>query len=260
MSQRWVVLAAAVALTGAIAAGQQLGSISKNEPEVRLEFPAARANLQKQAVSILQDLIRIDTSNPPGNETKAAEYLKALLEREKIPGEIVALEPSRGNLIARLKGSGRKAPLLLMGHTDVVGVERASWSVDPFAGAIKDGYVWGRGARDDKGMVAAIATVMVALARTNTPLDRDVIFLAEAGEEATTRVGIDYVVQNHWDKIAAEFALNEGGTIEMNGDRVRYVGVATTEKVSRGIRLVARGTSGWRARSRSSATRSRRCA
>jgi acetylornithine deacetylase/succinyl-diaminopimelate desuccinylase-like protein len=228
MNRRFL-LTAVVALTGAIAAGQ-----------ARVDFHAAR----DEAVRILQDLIRIDTSNPPGNETKAAEYLKALLEREQIPGEIVALEPSRGNLIARLKGSGRKPPLLLMAHTDVVGVERASWSVDPFAAVIKDGYVWGRGARDDKGMAAAIAEVMLLLARGKVALDRDVIFLAESGEEATTRVGVDYVVQNHWDKIAAEFALNEGGTIELNGDRVRFVGVATTEKVSRGIRLVARGTSG----------------
>ena len=107
MNRRWFALTAAVALTGAIAAGQ-----------ARVDFQAAR----DEAVRILQDLIRIDTSNPPGNETRAAEYLKALLEREKISGDIVALEPSRGNLIARLKGSGRKPPLLLVAHTDVVGV------------------------------------------------------------------------------------------------------------------------------------------
>jgi len=236
MNRRFL-LAAAVALTSVIAAAQVR---LKPDTTGAIDVHAAR----DEAVRILQDLIRIDTSNPPGNETKAAEYLKTLLEREKIPGEIVALEPSRGNLIARLKGSGRRPPLLLVAHTDVVGVERPSWSVDPFAGVIKDGYVWGRGARDDKGMAAAIAEVMLLLARGKVALDRDVIFLAEAGEEATTRVGVDYVVQNHWDKIAAEFALNEGGTIELTGDRVRFVGVATTEKVSRGIRLVARGTSG----------------
>src|SRR4029077_5048515 len=122
---------------------------------------------------------------------------------------------------APLRGAAPPPPLLLVAHTDVVGVERPSWSVDPFAGVIKDGYVWGRGARDDKGMAAAIAEVMLLLARGKVALDRDVIFLAEAGEEATTRVGVDYVVQNHWDKIAAEFALNEGGAIELTGDRVR---------------------------------------
>jgi acetylornithine deacetylase/succinyl-diaminopimelate desuccinylase-like protein len=202
------------------------------------------AAVRDETVRVLQDLIRIDTSNPPGNETKAAEYLKALFEREGIPAEIVALEPARGSVIARIKGNGRRRPLLLMGHTDVVGVERSAWTVDPFAGVIKDGYVWGRGARDDKGMVAALAEVMLLLRRRGAALDRDVIFLGEAGEEATTRVGIDFLVANHWDKIAAEFALNEGGAIELNGDRVRFVGVATTEKVSRGIRLVARGTAG----------------
>lgn len=223
------MIVAAIALSGAVAAGQG-----------QVDFAAAR----EEAVRILQDLIRIDTSNPPGNETKAAEYLKALFERERIPAEIVALEPARGNVIARITGSGRRPPLLLMGHTDVVGVERDKWSVDPFAGLIKDGYVWGRGARDDKGMVAALVEVMLLLARRKVPLDRDVIFLGEAGEEATTRFGIDYVVANHWDKIAAEFALNEGGTIELNGDRVRFVGVATTEKVSRGMKLIARGSAG----------------
>jgi acetylornithine deacetylase/succinyl-diaminopimelate desuccinylase-like protein len=205
-----------------------------------IDFSAARG----EAVRILQDLIQIDTSNPPGNETKAAEYIKALFDREKIPSEIVALEPARGNVIARLRGNGRRQPLLLMGHTDVVGVERAKWSVDPFAGVVKDGYVWGRGARDNKGMVAAALEVMLLLRRHGVALDRDVIFLGEAGEEATTSVGIDFVVAKHWDKIASEFALNEGGIIDLAGNRVRYVGVATTEKVSRGIRLVARGTSG----------------
>jgi acetylornithine deacetylase/succinyl-diaminopimelate desuccinylase-like protein len=211
---------------------------------VRAQAAIDFAKARDETIRLLQDLIRIDTSNPPGNETKAAEFLKGVLDREKIPSEIVALEPARGNLIARIKGSGRRQPLLLMAHTDVVGVERDKWSVDPFAGVVKDGYVWGRGSRDDKGMLAAIVEVMLLLRRNNAALDRDVILLAEAGEEATTRVGIDYVVANHWDKIASEFALNEGGATELVNGRIRYIGIATTEKVSRGIRLVARGTSG----------------
>jgi acetylornithine deacetylase/succinyl-diaminopimelate desuccinylase-like protein len=233
----------AIALSATIAAPVTQVRLKPDTTNEIIDFAAAR----DEAVRILQDLIRIDTSNPPGNETRAAEYLKGLFERERIPAEIVALEPSRGNVIARIvanRGNGRKQPLLLMGHTDVVGVEREKWSVDPFAGVIKDGYVWGRGARDDKGMVAALAEVMLLLRRRNVALDRDVIFLGEAGEEATTRFGIDFVVANHWDKIASEFALNEGGAAELAGDRLRYIGVATTEKVSRGIRLIARGTSG----------------
>ncbi len=204
------------------------------------DFAAAR----EETVRILSELIRIDTSNPPGNETKAAEYIKALLAREGIPAEIFEREPGRGNLVARLRGSGKKRPLLLMGHTDVVGVEREKWTVDPFGGVITNGYVYGRGALDDKGMLSACIEVFLLLHRLKVPLDRDVILLAEAGEEGTTSVGIDFMVERHWDKIAAEYALNEGGWIaERNGD-VQYVGISTTEKIPRRIRLVARGTSG----------------
>src|SRR5262245_57852767 len=103
-----------------------------------------------EAVKNLQGLVRIDTSNPPGNETKAVEYLKAILDREGIPSEVIGSNKDRMNLVARIKGNGKKKPILLMGHTDVVGVEREKWTVDPFAGIIKDGYVYGRGALDDK--------------------------------------------------------------------------------------------------------------
>jgi len=197
-----------------------------------------------EAVQTLQALIRIDSSNPPGNETKVAQSLKSILDKEGIASEIVALEPSRGNLIARIKGNGRKKPLLLMGHTDVVGVERDKWTVDPFAGIMKDGYVYGRGARDDKGGVAAMLQVFLMIHRQKLPLDRDIIFLAEAGEEGTTHVGIDYVVEKHWPKIESEFALNEGGSIHVRDGKVRYVSVGTGEKVPRRLRLVARGLSG----------------
>jgi acetylornithine deacetylase/succinyl-diaminopimelate desuccinylase-like protein len=197
-----------------------------------------------EAVEILSGFVRVDTTNPPGNETKGAEYLKAILDREGIASEIFELEPGRGNLVARLKGNGKKRPLLLMGHIDVVGVERDKWSVDPFAGLVKDGYVYGRGASDDKGMTSACLEVFLLLHRLKVPLDRDIIFLAEAGEEGTPQVGIEFMIEKHWDKIECEFALNEGGWIyEVNG-KVQYVGVSTTEKVPRGIRLVARGTSG----------------
>jgi len=131
-----------------------------------------------------------------------------------------------------------------MGHTDVVGVEREKWTVDPFAAVIKDGYIYGRGASDDKSMVAVCLEVFLLLHRLRVPLDRDVIFLAEAGEEGTSTVGIDFMVEKHWDEIECEFALNEGGTIFERDGKVQYVGVSPTEKVSRGIRLVAKGTSG----------------
>ncbi|MEK7674447.1 MAG: M20/M25/M40 family metallo-hydrolase [Verrucomicrobiota bacterium] len=208
------------------------------------------AAARDETVQILSGFIKVDTSNPPGNETKGAEYLKSVLDREGIPSEILALEPSRGNLVARLKGNGKKRPLLLMAHLDVVGVERDKWTVDPFGGVIKDGYIYGRGAADDKGMGAVCLEVLLQLHRLKVPLDRDVIFLAEAGEEGTTHVGIDFMVSRHWDKIECEFALNEGGRIFEADGKVKYVGVATTEKVPRPILLSAKGTSGHGSRPR----------
>jgi acetylornithine deacetylase/succinyl-diaminopimelate desuccinylase-like protein len=204
------------------------------------DFAAAR----NEVVRILTGFVHVDTSNPPGNETKGAEYLKSILDREGIASEIFEKEPGRGNIVARLKGNGSKKPILLMGHIDVVGVEREKWSVDPFAAVVKDGYIYGRGSSDDKGMASACLEVFLLLHRLKVSLDRDVIFLAEAGEEGTSGVGIDFMVDQHWDKIECEYALNEGGMIYAVDGKVKYVGVATTEKVPRGFKLVARGTSG----------------
>lgn len=202
------------------------------------------ARNRNEAIQTLQGLIRINTSNPPGNETQAAGYLKGILEREGIPAELFALDTNRANLVARLKGSGKKRPLLLMGHTDVVGVEREKWTVDPFGGVIQDGYLYGRGAADDKDNAALSLQVLLMLHRQKTPLDRDVIFLAEAGEEGTSEWGIEFMVARHFDQIDAEFALLEGGGIDVENGKVRDVAVATTEKVPNTVRLVARGTSG----------------
>src|SRR5580765_2972969 len=135
---------------------------------------------QAEAVKFLGELVKIDTSNPPGNEMRAAEYIKGVLAAQGITAQVFESAPGRGNVVARLKGTGRKKPLLLMGHIDVVGVERARWTVDPFAATIKDGYLYGRGAEDDKGMVAANLAVFLRLHRDHTPLDRDVILLAGA--------------------------------------------------------------------------------
>ena len=197
-----------------------------------------------ETVQILSELVKIDTSNPPGNETRAAEYLKGLFAKEGIESEIVESAPGRGSLIARLKGNGKKRPLLLMGHIDVVGVERDKWTVDPFAAVIKDGYLYGRGSSDDKGMVAANAEVFLQLHRAKIPLDRDVIFLAEAGEEGTTEFGIDFLVEKHWEKIDSEYALNEGGDFVLQNGKLLYAGVSSTEKVPRGLRVVTHGSSG----------------
>lgn len=197
-----------------------------------------------EAVQFLTELVRIDTSNPPGNELQAANYIKSVLDKEGIASEIFESAPGRGNIVARLKGNGSKRPLLLMGHLDVVGVERDKWTVDPFAATIKDGYLYGRGARDDKAMDAAILEVFLELHRRRIPLDRDVILLAEAGEEGTTEFGIDFMVSRHWDKIEAEYALNEVAITHLEDGKVDYVQVGTTEKVPRRMNLIARGSSG----------------
>ena len=210
------------------------------------DFDAAH----QEVVATLTQFVRIDTSNPPGNETKAAEFLKAFLDKEGIPSEIVALDPKRGSLIARLKGNGKKKPLLLLGHTDVVGVERDKWSSDPFEPVVKDGWLYGRGAADDKCMTTVCLEIMLLLKRANVPLDRDVIFVAEAGEEGTSQWGIDFLVEKHWDKIACEFALNEGGSIQEENGKVKFVSVATSEKVPRTLFLSAKGVSGHASRPR----------
>ena len=199
-----------------------------------------------EAVEILQSLIRIDTSNPPGNETLVAEYVRDLLAEEGIDGEIYSLDPDRGNLVARLRGNGSKDPVLILAHSDVVGVEPDLWTGDAFSGEIQDGYVYGRGATDDKDMIAAGVQVMLMLKRQGLALDRDIILLVEAGEEGSTEFGIDYMVENHLEKIQAEFALNEGGGSHLtDAGEVDRVTIGTAEKVPwRRIRLVARGTSG----------------
>ncbi len=189
-------------------------------------------------------LIRIDTSNPPGNETAVVDYLQRALAAEGIPSQRYALEADRANIVARIAGNGSKEPILIMGHTDVVGVQPENWSVEPFGAIERDGYIYGRGTLDDKDTVTAGLMTMLLLKRVGMALDRDVIFLAEAGEEGTTQVGVDFMVREHWDAIAAEYCLAEGGgAVARDGD-VRFMAVATTEKFPMRVRLLARGTAG----------------
>jgi acetylornithine deacetylase/succinyl-diaminopimelate desuccinylase-like protein len=200
----------------------------------------------KQKTEILKhyrDLIQIDTR--AGNETKAVEYLRRVLEGDGIATKTFALDPARANLVARIRGNGSKRPLLILAHTDVVGVQPEKWPVDPFSAAIKDGYVWGRGSLDDKPVLAANLMVMLLLKRNRMVLDRDVIFLAESGEEADTAgVGINYMVGQHYDEIDAEYSLTEGGGGAIEGGKVVTMNIGTAEKVPARVRLVATGTSG----------------
>ena len=158
-----------------------------------------------------QALVRMDTSDPPGGEKPAADYVKDVLEREGIPVEVLAQEAHRPNIVARLKGSGRKRPLLIMGHTDVVNTDPKKWTHPAFSADRDGGYIYGRGTVDDKDNLTAALMVMLLLKRNNVPLDRDVIFLAEAGEEGATRIGIEYMINQHYPAIDAEYCYAEGG-------------------------------------------------
>jgi len=199
---------------------------------------------QAEAAHFLRELIKIDTQDPPGNESRVAHYLEGVLKAEGITPELLEPVAGRASIVARLKGDGSKRPLLLMGHEDVVPVDRARWTVDPFAGLERDGMIWGRGASDDKAAVAANLEVFLQLKRMKIPLKRDVIFLSEASEEASSPAGMAVLVEKYWDKIACEYALNEGGGSLLVDGKIRYIGVATAEKLPRGAKLEATGTSG----------------
>ena len=197
--------------------------------------------LEDENLRHYQALIRFDTS---ASERAAAEYLKQVLDQNGIPARILFKDPERPNVLARLKGNGRKRPLLLMGHIDTVTVDAAKWRFPPFSATRDGGYVYGRGAIDDKDNLAAALMTMVLLKRQNVPLDRDVIFLAESGEEGASNLGIGYMMAEHYPEIDAEYCIAEGGDAVREGGEVRYATIQTTEKVVRGVELVAHGISG----------------
>lgn len=196
------------------------------------------------AAELLSQIIKINTSNPPGNEARIDELLAAKFGPLGFQVEIIPTpDKAKAHFIARLRGDGSKKPVLLAAHADVVGVEREKWSVDPFAGTIKDGYVYGRGAIDFKGGIAVFAEAVMTLARNHVPLARDVIFLSEADEEGG-KYNTSWLAQTNWPKIDCELALNEGGWIIKNpGGKVRFVSISTADKASVSLLLTARGTS-----------------
>jgi acetylornithine deacetylase/succinyl-diaminopimelate desuccinylase-like protein len=202
------------------------------------------AQVDRETLRHFQALVRINTTDPPGGERPAAEYLKQVLEKEGIQSQFFALEAHRPNLVVRLKGSGRKRPLLIMAHTDTVNIDEKKWTVPPFSAALQSGHVYGRGTIDDKDNVVASLMTVLLLRRLDVPLDRDVIFLAESGEEGTTRVGIKFMVEEHFGAIDAEYCLAEGGNVTRQDGRVTYSSVQTLEKIPRAIELVARGPAG----------------
>ncbi|HMC54577.1 MAG TPA: M20/M25/M40 family metallo-hydrolase [Gemmatimonadaceae bacterium] len=196
-------------------------------------------------VALLVDLIKVNSSSPPGRTQGLADVLAPKLRARGFEVDIIPTPDSaKVHLIARLKGNGRKRPVLIAAHGDVVGVEREKWSVDPFAGIAQDGYVLGRGAIDFKGGMAVFARAAMLLAERKVKLDRDVIFLVEADEEGALPYSSEWLAKSWWPKIDAEFALNEGGWIIQRPDgSVRYVSISTADKGTYGVILSARGTS-----------------
>jgi len=200
--------------------------------------------IEAETLQHFQAVIRLDSTDPPGNERPVADYVKQVLDKEGIPNKVFELEPNRLNVVARLKGNGSKRPLLIMGHTDTVNVDPAKWTFPPFSATRDGGYIYGRGTVDDKDNVAAALMTMLLLKRMNVPLARDVIFLAEAGEEGTTRVGIQFMMQQHFSEIESEYCLAEGGSVPRGGGRVRYASVQTAEKIPHAVQLTASGVAG----------------
>jgi acetylornithine deacetylase/succinyl-diaminopimelate desuccinylase-like protein len=152
--------------------------------------------VEAEALKHFQALVRIDTSDPPGRERDAVDYLKQVLTAEGIEVQEFSVEAHRPNLVARLKGSGARRPLLIVGHLDTVNVDPKKWTFPPFSATLDGGYLYGRGALDDKDNLTASLMTMLLLKRLNVALDRDVILLAESGEEGSTQVGIKFMVRN----------------------------------------------------------------
>lgn len=200
-----------------------------------------------EAVDLLVQYLQIDTSNPPGRERYACEWLAAILENEGIPYELYdAGGDERWSLRAVLKGNGSKKPLMLLNHTDVVPVQREFWDEEPFTGLIKDGHIWGRGALDMKSLGIAQLMTFLAFKRNNVKLDRDIIFLAIADEEAGSLFGIHWMEDNHPDKLECEYVLNEGGggTTKLFGVERPVFNIAVAEKGPLWLKLIAEGRPG----------------
>src|SRR5919205_2515473 len=204
---------------------------------------AVATTLRQEVTELLQELIRVDTTNPPGNETPAAELLRDYLEDSGVSCELYARIPERANLVARIPGRGKGPTLLFLSHTDVVLADPAEWAADPFGGELRNGEVWGRGALDMKGQVAAEAVAIASLARDGFDPGGDLIFAATADEEVGAGFGAQWLCHEHPDAIRADYCINEGA-----GDRVQFGGrvfylCSTAEKMSSPFRITLRGRS-----------------
>ena len=204
--------------------------------------------VEAETIALLQRLIRFNTTNPPGNELPLARHVEELLVAEGIETQLLIPAENRAAIVARIRGNGKARPVMMLAHMDVVGVEADKWSCDPFGGIIRGGYLYGRGAIDDKGMLAANIMAMLLIRRTIvdsgvTP-ERDVVLVATSDEEAGGAAGIKWLVDNHRDLFDAEFAINEGGRTRIVGGGKRYLAIQTAEKISHMVTLTARGPAG----------------
>ncbi len=202
--------------------------------------------VQREALELFIQYLKIDTTNPPGNETRAAQYFANICKREGIEHQVFEPFPGRGTIWARVRGDGSKRPIILLNHTDVVPHNREFWSVDAFSGATKDNFIYGRGAMDMKSLGMAQFVTLLTLKRARVPLKRDVIFLATADEEAGGLKGAGWFAKNHPELLGkAEFLFNEGGNniVDSNG-RVMAIGVGPSEKTPAWMRLTATGEAG----------------
>jgi len=200
--------------------------------------------VKEEITNLLGDLIRLNTTNPPGNETEAAKYLAETLEKDGFKCELFESAPGRGSVITRLKGSGQKPSLLLLSHLDVVAANPKEWSVDPFAGIVKNGFVWGRGALDMKSMTAIEVTVMKLLKRNNLKLKGDVILAATADEEKGGEAGAGWLVRNYPEKIQADYVINEGGGLAIPIGSKNIYTIQTAEKGIYWFKVKAKGQPG----------------
>ncbi len=200
--------------------------------------------VEEEVTNLLSNLIRINTTNPPGNETEAVKFLVKDMEKEGFTCEVFESAPGRGSLITRLKGTGEGPSLLLLSHLDVVAANPKEWSVDPFAGVIKDGFVWGRGAMDMKSMTAMEVMVMKLLKRSDAKLKGDVILAATADEEKGGEAGAGWLVKNYQEKVKADYVINEGGGLAIPIDDKNIYTIQTAEKGILWFKVKAKGRPG----------------
>jgi acetylornithine deacetylase/succinyl-diaminopimelate desuccinylase-like protein len=213
-------------------------------PRAPSSLAVADRPLAEETRAILEQLVLVDTSH--GHETDLLNPVAARLRAAGLPAELVEGAPGRGNLVARYKGSGAKRPLLLIAHVDVVPVEGQPWTVPPFRLTDKDGFLWGRGVNDDKGMAAVVIALALEMARARPSLSRDVIFALTSGEETGGFVGAQWLARNRRDLIDAEIALNEGGMerLDDEGNHLALIGLGAAEKTFQSYKLIARGKGG----------------